>query len=208
MQEHITALDELLRQAVLADSLVLLCLKSRKVYCGVISEIRGNHESAIAHVQIIPAFSIARNKDTLQFEKSTKTEYRAYHLKLAFERIRTLNAMIRDATILMRIFKVSFSRSTISDSNASKEVLRPLRQIIRKLITERKQLRRTLEPYGSPESFNIDEWVKVIPVTEIESASLYKDEDYDKWFSAVKPALPKPARYIGLVSRPKVVSIP
>jgi hypothetical protein len=103
MPEYITALDELLRRAVFDDKLVLLCLKSRKVYCGLISETRGNHESAVAHVQLIPAFSITRDKDTLKFKAETKTEYRAYSLKRAVEREETLNGQVRDTIGIYRL---------------------------------------------------------------------------------------------------------
>jgi len=201
MPEYITALDELLRQAVLNDSLVLLCLKSRKVYCGIVSEIKGNHESAIAHVQIIPAFSITRNKDTLQFEQGTKTEYKAYHLKRAFERLETLNSMIDDTGKLIEIVKRRFVSAGQRNNASEQSLLYQFDQTIKQLMKERKHVEENLRPYSDESGLDIGAWVKVIPVTEIESASLYKDEDYNKWFSDAKPTSIKPFRYESLAKR-------
>jgi hypothetical protein len=201
MPEYITALDELLRQAVLNDARVLLCLKSRKVYCGIVSEIKGNHESAIAHVQIIPAFSITRNKDTLQFEQDTRTEYKAYHLKRAFERLETLNSMIDDAHKLMEMVKESFASAGHASDMSERGLLHQFEQTIKQLTTERKHVEETLRPYSGDSGLDIGAWVKVIPVTEIESASLYKDEDYSKWFSDAKPVSATPFRYESLAKR-------
>jgi hypothetical protein len=201
MPEHITAMDELLRRAVFADSLVLLCLKSRKVYCGVVSETRGNHESSIAHVQIIPAFSITRNKDTLQFEKGTKTEYKAYYLKKAFERKETLNQMIEDSAFLLEIIEKRLQQMVRNDRKLNRDLLVTLRETIQQQKTERQQIEKDLEPYSQRGSFDLSDWVKIIPVSEIESASLYKDEDYGKWFSDTSYTPAQNTRYVSSLTQ-------
>jgi len=182
MSEHVTALDELIRRAVSDDSLVLLCLKSRKVYCGSISGIRGTHESAAAHIQIVPSFSITRDKDSLSFNAGTKTDYKAYSLKRAFDRQVTLGGEIREFAKVIRIVRGDGAPGN-DERQRRYSVLSGLKRHARKLIAERKALRRSLAYYGTPQTFDVSQWVKVIPVSEIESASLYRDDDYDKWFS-------------------------
>jgi hypothetical protein len=183
MSEHVTALDELIRRAVSDDSLVLVCLKSRKVYCGSISGIRGTHESAAAHIQIVPSFSITRDKDLLNFNAETRTDYKAYSLKRAFDRQVTLSGEIQDFAKLVCIIRKDVDR--LDDGGETKEsVVSGLKNHARRCIAERKALRRSMAPYGTPETFDISQWVKVIPVSEIESTSLYRDDDYSKWFSS------------------------
>lgn len=215
MAEHVTALDQLLRRAVFANELVLLCLKSRKVYCGAIFDITGKQESAIAHVQLIPIFSITRDKDLLKFVPSTRTDYRAYGLKLAFDRSSTLRRLIRsflqlyktisnskrDADRLSRPVAVRMARWThthviaiagallrsLGVGNSGRDgvdVRVALKAHIKGLLAEQKQLRQVLRPYVVNGEFDVSVWAKVIPVTEIESASLYRDDDkFTKWFT-------------------------
>lgn len=184
MPEHISALDELLRRALNSDTLVLLCLKSRKVYCGVVSEMRGNHGSAVAYVQLIPFFSITRDKDTLQFLNNTKTEYRAYSLKRAYERKRTVDAVIQETIAMYQFLRRDQEMRGADKHSEVLEVMQELKQVIRSQIKQRNLIKATLKPYIPDDDFDISTWVKVIPVTEVESASLYKDADYNKWFAS------------------------
>lgn len=215
MSEHVTAFDELLRRAVFEDALVLLCLKSRKVYCGVVSDITGKHQSAIAHVQLIPTFSITRDKDLLSFLPETRTEYRAFGLKRAFDRKSTLDRLIRSFVQVYKTVADSEKQALGSRGGVHKRVadlvhsqlmdiartiLRPfgfrpvlnedrdfkeeLKTHVKDLLSERRQLRDLLLPYLQGGRFDVSVWAKVIPVTEIESASLYKAGSYEKWFAS------------------------
>jgi len=180
MSEHVTALDELVRRAVSDDSLVMICLKSRKVYCGLISGIRGVHESAMVHIQLIPAFSITRDKDSLKFLPETRTEYRAFSLKRAFDRKASLDSEIRDIARLVRVLRAVRS---MSEASPDEPTIAGVKSYGRQLIRERTDLVENLARYGALQSFDATEWLKVIPASEIESASLYKDGDFDRWFS-------------------------
>ncbi|WP_139382675.1 DUF6338 family protein [Luteibacter sp. 22Crub2.1] len=180
MSEHVTALDELVRRAVSDDSLVMICLKSRKVYCGLISGIRGVHESAMVHIQLIPAFSITRDKDSLKFLPETRTEYRAFSLKRAFDRKASLDSEIRDIARLVRVLRAVRS---MSEASPDEPTIAGVKNYGRQLIRERTDLVENLARYGALQSFDATEWLKVIPASEIESASLYKDGDFDRWFS-------------------------
>lgn len=183
MPESISALDKLIRRAVMHDSLVLLCLKSRKVYCGVVSEVRGTQEATASYINIIPAFSIARNKDTLQFEWSSKTEYKAYSLKRAIDRKRSLDAEISRAQDLARAVELAArGRGFIIDEAATEAIWQP----VRALKADREALERKLAEVDG--DIDLSEWTKVIPVTELESLSLYKNEDHAKWFD-VNPGI-------------------
>ena len=182
MSEHVTALDDLMRRAVLEDEQVLLCLKSRKVYCGIVSEIRGNYEAGSAHVQLIPSFSITRDKDTLKFCADTRTEYRAYRLKRAFDRKESLDRMISRTVGVIRFVRERRSDSPQSERGEATDVMDDLKVSARGLIRERRVIRRLLAQFGVDGRFDVTEWVKVIPIAEVESASLYKDDDADRWF--------------------------
>jgi hypothetical protein len=57
-----------------------------------------------------------------------------------------------------------------------------LKDSARGLIRERRVIRRLLAQFGVDGRFDVTEWVKVIPIAEVESASLYKDDDADRWF--------------------------
>ncbi|MGN6227467.1 MAG: hypothetical protein ACTHNM_08535 [Dyella sp.] len=182
MPEYITGLDVLLRRAISSDSLILLCLKSRKVYCGTISEVRGDHESSAAYLQIIPFFSITRDKDSLQFDWKTKTEYKAYSLKKALERQRSIKSALESAKALAKDVQKLVSESL---GNLSFDFSAPVEE----LEQEQTLLEQELNILEGAD-IDLSEWVKVIPITELESISLYKDEDYAKWFGLMAEANP------------------
>lgn len=182
MPEYITAMDDLFRRALTEDALVLICLKSRKVYCGLITETRGDHDSAIAHVQFLPSFSITRDKDTLLFDWNTKTEYRAYSLKRASERRKSLDALI---TKIKELINAAQNLAAVSQpplANHYRDLVAPLQQQLAAQEQEHASLSRVLSSYSHSGEISISEWVKVIPVTEIESVSIYMDDDHAKWF--------------------------
>ena len=181
MSEHVTALDDLIRRAIASGSLVMICLKSRKVYCGIVAGVRGVHESAVVHIQIIPAFSITRDKDSLRFLPDTRTEYRAYILKNVFDRKVTLDGQIRNLAKLVLVLRKDES-GPLADPLVKRAFMRSIRGQAGELIGDRKALTKLLCLYGARDSFDLTAWMKVIPSSEIESASLYHDDDYDKWF--------------------------
>jgi len=183
MPEYITALDELFSRALREDSLVLICLKSRKVYCGLITETRGDHDSAVAHVQFLPSFSITRDTDTLLFDWDTKTEYKAYSLKRAAERKRSIEAEIRNTNEMIDTIQRLAAASSSTSESPYLSLVEPLRLRITTHNQERAKLDQVLSPYSHNGKFSVNEWVKVIPVTEIESVSIYKDDDHAKWFN-------------------------
>ncbi len=177
MQEHISALDELLRRAIYDDSLVLLCLKSRKIYCGIVSETRNNNGSALAYVQLIPFFSISRDKDTLEFLEHTKVEYRAYSLKRAYDWKNTVEAKLESMRNML-----DSARSVTDFNRQNVHLIDSLEKLIASNKDILKDISATLAPYVTSDDLDIKSWTKLIPISEIESASLYKDADYGKWF--------------------------
>ena len=103
-------------------------------------------------------------------------------MKRTFDRQATLDGEVRDLARVVRIIRNDLG--SISDDQSTKSVvLSGLKLHAKLLIAERKALRRSLSMYGTPMIFDVSQWLKVIPVSEIESASLYFDDDYDKWFS-------------------------
>jgi hypothetical protein len=181
MPEYITAFDELFARALRDDKLVLISLKSRKVYCGLITETRGDHDSAVAHVQFLPSFSITRDKEKLQFDWATKTEYIAYSLKRTAEREASIQAEIESAKQAIA-FVERFAKERPAIAGLQREFVARARMQIEDSQKECERLGNVLKPYLRDGQLSVSDWVKVIPVTEIESVTIYKDDDYQKWF--------------------------
>lgn len=98
------------------------------------------------------------------------------------EHVTALDGEIRDFARLVQTIRRDLDPLD-EDRQTKYSVLSGLKSHAHKLMAERKALRQSLDPYRIPQLFDISQWVKVIPVNEIESASLYRDDDYDKWFS-------------------------
>jgi hypothetical protein len=163
------SLQRLLVEATEGQRLVLLTLTSRKVYCGMIARMPPSFKTDELYVELIPKFSATRDKDSLQLDH--KLEYRAFHVWTQVRRISSLRAT---------------AKKLLTDGQDEASQLASDRAE-----TLQKKLKH-LEPSVYLDRFDIQNWIKVIPADQIESASIFDDKAPDNWFTvAAKPNHPE-----------------
>lgn len=164
-------LSQLLRRAADKQKLVLLTLKSRKMYCGRILEVPPNIEDDDACVEVLPSFSAYRDKDTLRMGRE-KTDYPAIAFWEATQYRYSLEAVLQ-------FFDEQASRL----GGISADAVAQERQ---RITAEIDNARAVLSDFGELTAFDINEWIKVIPLKEIESVSFYDPDAYKAWFAGAQ----------------------
>lgn len=170
------ALAQLLCRAAATQKLVMISLKSRKVYCGRVLEAPTDTGHADVFIELLPSFSAYRDKDTLRLGADERTEYPVITLWVTQQRLKS----VRDErAILVRDHESQGRRDPdglFADATA-------------RLDAEIRELEQAIAEFGigpiSPE-----DWIKAIPVKEIESASFYDPPAYHAWFTAPPTAAP------------------
>lgn len=166
--EHGNAMSQLLRRAAVNQKLVMLTLQSRKIYCGRILEVPPNIEREDACVELLPFFSGYRDKDTLRLGRE-RTEYPVIALWEARQYLFSLEELLRD-------FERRVERmGAVTDPDV--EAKRT------ELAAEMEQARKELARFGDVSKLDVNEWNKVIPIKEIETASFYDPDSYKEWFT-------------------------
>lgn len=160
---------QLLRRAADDQRLVLITLKSRKVYCGRILRVPVDIESDSSCIEVLPIFSTYRDKDTLAFGR--KTNYPAIDVWELNQYIYTLTA-----------FREKFceDRPKISGDSGFDEKLASLNEKIAEATGAIEEIAKKVDP----NSIDIEDWAKVVPIKEIETLSFYDAEAYDAWFDS------------------------
>lgn len=161
-------LDQLFRRAAETQKLVIVTLRSRKIYCGRIMEVPGNLDATGAFIEILPSFSGYRDKETLRFG-TRRTEYPVITLWEAKQYVYSLERLLSLVNTLL---------PTVSDARA-RHILSRRQQRLERDLTE---ARTAVSEVGEPPGFDPNDWVKVLPVAEIESASFYDSRAYNVWF--------------------------
>lgn len=178
-----SSMAQLFRRAADKQSLVMLTLKSRKIYCGRIFEVPPNIDAADACIEILPSFSAYRDKDSLRMGDA-RTEYPVIELWIARQRLYTLEENIR-------LFDQNFARLSsqlIGPQRSSVIVEKFLRRTRRLLEMQREEAAEVVAGFQGRKDFDIEDWIKVISIKEVESASFYDPEAYAMWFSKDLPA--------------------
>lgn len=161
-------LCQLLRKAADKQRLVMLTLKSRKVYCGRILEVPPDIEGDDACVELLPSFSAYRKKDTLGIGEE-KTEYPVISLWEAKQFVFSRRETLKMIDEYLNIFPPELREPILAERE--------------KITSDIKDAEEVISNFGEPPKFDPLDWVKVIPIKEIESASLYDPEAYDAWFA-------------------------
>lgn len=176
-----SSIAQLLRRAAEEQRFVMLTLKSRKIYCGRIREAPTDTERDDVCVEIVPLFSSYRDKDSLRMGE--RTEYPLIELWAAK---RNLESRRGERTLFeARIKELGFD---IEDAMLQKERS--------KLDAMIRDAECALAKFGNVGEIHAEDWIKVIPLREIESASFYDADAYRAWFSArtaESPAATTPA---------------
>lgn len=169
-REHSNDLIHLLMDAFERDQLLLVTLKSRKVYCGSLLQWPVHARREALHLSLLPMFSSWRDKDSLQM--GPRTEYPVHDYHVLQKRIATLH---------------NFARKPSNPEANSKvdEEISILRELIAKMDAT---LGKPIEPRH---------WLKVIPIEQIESISLYDPAANAAWFPTQSaPATPAPPTHL------------
>lgn len=179
-----SSMAQLFRRAADKQSLVMLTLKSRKIYCGRIFEVPANIDAADACIEILPSFSVYRDKDSLRMGGG-RTEYPVIDLWVARQRLYTLeeNLKLFDSNRGKLLTKMSLSSP---GDGVAEKYLRRARRVIE---IRRDEARGVVQGFQGGRDFEVEDWVKVINIKEVESASFYDPDAYLAWFSKPHQAL-------------------
>lgn len=161
-------LDQLFRRAAETQKLVMITFQSRKIYCGRVMEVPGNLDAEGAFIEILPSFSGYRDKDTLSFG-GKKTEYPVITLWEVKQYIYSIE---------QRLEITEQHLSGVQDERV-RDILDKRRG---KLEHDLAEARAVLAGVREPPDFDPNDWIKVFPVAEIESASFYDSRAYEVWF--------------------------
>lgn len=180
-ERHGTPMAQLLRRAADQQKLVMLTLKSRKIYCGRIFEVSSDIDSAEACLEILPSFSAYRDKDTLKMGEE-RTEYPVIDLWVATQRAYSLRGKLG-------LFREQFARFASQKAVAmAEEQAAAVRRYESELMAEIDELEAQIGDVLNGRELDVEDWVKVIPLKEIESASFYDADAYRAWFAGVHPS--------------------
>lgn len=171
------ALCQLLRKAADNQKLVLVTLKSRKIYCGRILEVPPNIENSDACVEILPSFSAYRDKDTLRMG-GERTDYPVISLWEAKQYIYSRKGILE-----------FFDREVAANRFGYAERIAVERE---KLANDIAEAQAVIDKFGDFDPDGISDWIKVIAIKEIESASFYDPDAYKAWFSSRKDNTSEP----------------
>lgn len=170
IDKHGNSLTQLLRKATDRQKLVILTLKSRKIYCGRILEVPSSIERDDACIEILPSFSAYRDKDTLRMGRE-RTDYPVIALWEARRYLDSRKSVLETFEYLVR---------KIGEDSYDREELIAARNSLAKDISDAEA---GIQSVGEPPNFDANDWIKIIPVGEIESASFYDPDAYEKWFA-------------------------
>jgi hypothetical protein len=193
-RQHGSPLQRLLISAEQDERLIAVTLTSRKFYCGVVLKLSPAFRSDDQYIEIIPMFSATRDKDTLHVRH--RIDYPVFDWWRATRRRDQLQVLLDK---IKDFAPVPSERAVITES-ISKE-LDDVNERIGKVkggLSEADLLAR----------LSIRDWVKVIPLKLIESASIYDEAANRLWFSgrgdtqAEESAPPGTARSSGEASPP------
>jgi len=164
---------KLLRRAVDQQKLVMVTLKSRKIYCGHILEVAADIDAADACLEILPSFSGYRDKDSLKMGDD-RTSYPAIDVWQANQRLRTAE---RELAWLPLEMARLIPRQRMAEMEPT------LSRYEMELKEEIAKLTEFVHSAPGGREFDVDDWVKVIPLKDVESASFYDVDAYSAWFS-------------------------
>lgn len=158
-------LAKLLRKAAADQKLVLLNLKSRKIYCGRVLQVPQSIDGEGAQIELLPTFSAYRDKDTLELNPAMRTDYPVVLLWESMRYLEDRRAVLRELESLQAI--------SPSEADSHQAAIASVRGEIEEL---------EFVVSHAPPTFDIGDWVKVFPVAEIESASFFDAQAYEHWF--------------------------
>jgi hypothetical protein len=186
-------LQQLLIEAIDGEKLVLFNLTSRKVYCGYVMRLPPIFRTDDQYIEVIPVFSTERDKDSLKLlERLTYPAVLYWRARNWRDQLRAIVGDTESARVGMPSEQRVALKQLLDDAEA-------------KLIEFESQ-----DKDGYFKDLRIEDWAKVIPIKQIESASVFDEDAHRQWFSAIaagdapaKPSVPttEPASVSQLASQ-------
>lgn len=175
-----SSLAQLLRRAAEEQRFVMLSLSSRKIYCGRIIDAPTDTEGDDVYIEIVPIFSSYRGKNTLQMRG--RTEYPFIDLWAAKRNL--------ESRIAERDFFQTQIQARGFDASQPQ-----LQQELAKLDSNIQDARQALDRFHEIGDIQAKDWIKLIPIREVESASFYDAKAHQAWFKTPgpRPRPPPPA---------------
>lgn len=161
-------MGQLLHRAVRDDKLLIVTLKSRKVYCGRVFEIPYAPDMESSQIELLPLFSGHRNKDNLQLVREG-TDYPALSIWEAKRHLASLKKILQN-------LEGKKDQPTIESQNAINTAINNVR-------TRMQSAEEKLLAVGSGPDLVITDWFKILPLKEIETASIFDEAAYHAWFT-------------------------
>lgn len=147
-------------------AMVMITLGSRKVYCGILRRIVPSSPKNEQFVELIPAFSGYRDKDSLKLIISERYD--------VFDLWRILG--YRD--VLKALLATKRPESDVLGTDVARRLLiDQVADIERKVGSVRPDVQLALD------RIPIEDWVKVIPCSTIETFSLFDEDSYKSLFA-------------------------
>lgn len=175
-------LARLLRQAADDQKLVLINLSSRKVYCGRIMEAPLIVDGENSYIELLPKFSSYRDQDTLALNKNV-LNYPAFNLWES-QRYRDERRKLLDHIEL----RLADTRTLWPFYQKMSVGTRKMYEKVRATISdELEEIEKVIDEIA-PQNFDVRDWIKVVPCSEVESASFFDDDAFKSWFSDVSEA--------------------
>lgn len=173
-EQYGSPMAQLFRRAADRQKLVMITLRSRKIYCGRVFEVPPDIDFPDACIEVLPSFSACRDKDNLRMGES-RTDYPVIDLWVARQRVYSLEEQIKlfDLEVKERF------QAQVRDP-IGKKFFRRTKRMLEAELSEARQL---VDNVSGGRDFDVSDWIKVIPIREIESASFYDSEAYKAWFS-------------------------
>lgn len=182
-----TGYEVLVHEAHRQHKLILINLKSRKIYCGeVILPPTPDRSGSLGCVKILPKLSSFRDKDTLEVCWERSIKYPIYEIWLLRGFLTSLEAQLKRAKsrpsllrwILLTVpIRLPFSLR-IYYIRSKKAVA-----VLEDQIASVHYTMRQLSP-SSDFTPDFEDWVKIISMSEVESVSIYYDGIAASWFTS------------------------
>lgn len=179
MARNLSPLDHLLKHACEQRKLVAINLKSRKVYCGLILEVPGNWGATSSYLEIFPRFSTFRDKDTLLVNRAQEVTYPAFELVTLQARLKAIHL---ELVVYRYLRRKSLRKKSQYQPHDSLTHFLLERDSNSSLEEEHLQINAALKRLDPPVDFNVNDWKKIIPFDQVESASIFDEISYEKWF--------------------------
>jgi hypothetical protein len=189
IESHGSSLAKLLRTAANSQRLVLITLKSRKVYCGRIIAAPIDIDHSNPFVELLPIFSSYRDKDSF----ALSDDRTPYPIMALWEAQKAKKVAESELSNLEK--EIEMPRNKDLDDKVKEDLAHMQMKIKERIDQASRAIDDFLRDNDHPLLNNIDlsGWIKVFPISEIESASFFETNLPKHWFKKGSKDVPEMA---------------